>query len=119
MLHSTLPQVLAGTCTVQPEHEGVLLLAALREEVKVLVGPRITGMQVMATWRALGSEAYLVVILHDDQGQLALLEVHFGDLRPGQREGILKRASLWPDCLHTTHSLSLLMYVETYSYNFV
>lgn len=29
VLHGTLPQVLAGACTVQPEHEGVLLLAAL------------------------------------------------------------------------------------------
>lgn len=30
VLHGTLPQVLAGARTVQPEHEGVLLLAALR-----------------------------------------------------------------------------------------
>lgn len=43
VLHSTLPQVLAGACTVQPEHEGVLLLTPLREEAKVLVGAYVTG----------------------------------------------------------------------------
>jgi hypothetical protein len=40
VLHCTLPQVLAGTRTVQPEHEGVLLLTPLRE------GAKVTGMPV-------------------------------------------------------------------------
>lgn len=43
VLHGTLPQVLAGACAVQPEHERVLLLAPLGEEAKVLVGARVTG----------------------------------------------------------------------------
>lgn len=38
VLHSALPQVLAGARAVQPEHEGVLLLTPLGEEAKVLVG---------------------------------------------------------------------------------
>lgn len=52
VLHSALPQVLAGARAVQPEHEGVLLLTPL------------------------------VVILHYHEGQFALFKVHFGDLRP-------------------------------------
>lgn len=52
VLYSTLPQVLAGARTVQPEHEGVLLLTPL------------------------------VIILHYYEGQFALFKVHFGDLRP-------------------------------------
>lgn len=52
VLHGTLPQVLAGAGTVQPEHEGVLLLAPL------------------------------VIILHYHEGQFALFKVHFSDLRP-------------------------------------
>lgn len=46
VLHRTFPQVLAGARTVQPEHEGVLLLAALRGEAKVPVGTRVMGMPV-------------------------------------------------------------------------
>lgn len=47
VLHGTLPQVLAGARAVQPEHEGVLLLAALRGgEAEVPVGTRVMGMRV-------------------------------------------------------------------------
>lgn len=43
VLHSTLPQVLAGARAVQPEHEGVLLLAALRGgEAEVPVWGRVS-----------------------------------------------------------------------------
>lgn len=46
VFHGTLPQVLAGARTVQPEHEGVLLLTPLKEEAEVLVGAPVTGMPV-------------------------------------------------------------------------
>lgn len=51
----------------------------------------------------LGSTAYLVVILHHDEGQFALFKVHFGDLWPGQRESVLKR-TVYGQTVYTSNS---------------
>lgn len=53
--------------------------------------------------RTAGSKAYLVIILHYNEGQFALFKVHFGDLRPGQRESVLKRA-VYSQTVHTSNS---------------
>lgn len=111
VLHGTLPQVLAGAGTVQPEHEGVLLLAPLREEAKV----HITAARASRECRGAaargwgrGRKTYLVIILHHYEGQFALFKVHFSDLRPGQRESILKRAG------HTQAAYTSDSFLSTY-----
>lgn len=82
VLHSTLPQVLAGARTVQPEHEGVLLLTPLRRKQRSSWERTSQGCRWPAARGTPGSETYLVIILHYYEGQFALFKVHFGDLRP-------------------------------------
>lgn len=121
MLHGAFPQVLARPGAVQPENKRVLLLPALRGEVRGAGSGALSdlGEALSAARTARRGRTYLIVVLHHDQSQFALFKIHFGNFRPGQRENTLKVQSAGRLSTQTAVSFLLVLSLGVLQKSFI